>query len=86
MEDHESARIPEKLIGLAKVLHDGFTCAVTDRRRRNNEEIHGGHRCEARILHVGIPVFNGHRLGDEEDRGWTQDGQQMGLYKTTGGH
>ena len=53
---------------------------------RNNGEIPGGHRREARMLYVGIPVSNGHRLGDEEDGGRKEDRHQMGLYKTTGGH
>ena len=39
-----------------------------------------------RMLHVGIPVSTGHRLGDEEDGGRTDDRHQMGLYKTSGGH
>ena len=39
----------------------------SDRRRRNNLEIPGGHRCEAGILYIGIPVSTGYRLGDEED-------------------
>ena len=41
------------------------------RRKRNNGEIPGGHRCEAGMLHVGIPVSTGRRLGDEQDRGRT---------------
>ena len=61
--------ITDKLIGLVKALYDGFTCAV-----RNNGEIPGRHRREARMLHVGIPVSKGHRLDDEEG-GWTDRGQ-----------
>ena len=48
--------------------------------------IPGGQRCEVGMFHVGIPVSNGHRLGDKEDGGRTEDRHQMVLYKTTGGH
>ena len=58
--------------------------SIRDSRQaeRNSE----GHRCEAGMLHVGIPVSTGHQLGDEEDGGRTEDRHQMGLYKATGGH
>ena len=75
--------ISDKLIGLVKALYDGFPCAVLDEGEIT--EIPGGHRREARKLHVVFPVSNGHRLGDEEDGGRTEDRHQMGLYKTTGG-
>ena len=57
----------------------------SDRRRRNYGAFPRSQRREARLLHVRIPVFNGHRMGDEEDGGWTEDRYQMGRYTTTGG-
>ena len=56
------------------------------RRKRNNGEIPGSHRCEAGMLHVGIRVSTVYGLSDEEDGGRTEDRHPMGLYKTSGGH
>ena len=72
VEDHESIgdsrQADRNGEGAVRWIH-----VCSDQRRRNNGQIPSGHRCEAGMFHVGIPVSTGHQVGDEEDGGRTED-------------